>query len=119
MIHPEGTVPTFMELSRCQTKEITLYSKVRPMGEVMGAENLLGSQVSFLEAFTVHLCLKSCARLCESSNSMRPSLPSRNLLGRRRQRQRELFAALVQGCVTLRYTEIDVNIDIHQLLLCY
>ena len=89
------------------------------MGEVMGAENLLGSQVSFLEAFTVHLCLKSCARLCESSNSMRPALPSRNLLGRRRQRQRELFAALVQGCVTLRYTEIDMNIDIHQLLLCY
>lgn len=30
------------------------------MGEVMGAENLLGSQVSFLEAFTVHLSKELC-----------------------------------------------------------
>lgn len=79
MIHPEGTVSTFIEPSRCQTKEITLYSKVRSMREVIGAEKLLASQVSFLGAFTVHLCLKSSARLCDSSNSIRPSLPSQNL----------------------------------------
>lgn len=104
--------PLLQGPSRCRTKEITLYIMVRPMGEAIGAKTLLGSQISFQKTFVVLLCLKACARWYGRTDGMRLPLSSRNLLGQRRQRCRELNASLVQSCVTLRCTEINMSIHI-------